>query len=263
MARRSKRARGILIFVVLTALPILLAAAGTGLGLLAAVDANNAVTLRVWAISCAVLVAVLLVIKAVRDYRWGQTIKSARYDAVRELHDRLGPALGLMTEMPLLEPDDRESKKQILRTIATHCCSALVAMTPESVDVRAVVFALQPPDDIVPLAQFGRSDSPRSFSQGTTAGEEIFEYLESGRNPKGELYTDTGQTSPEHYEGDAARYQTFIRTPIRGSGVVFGMLTVDAPKPDSLSDGDVRLAELVAAELGTAFAIAASSLDVD
>lgn len=262
MTKGSRRARGIIVFIVFTTVPILLAAVGTGLGLWAAVDANNAVALRVWAIICAAVLAVLLVIKAVRDHKWEQTIKGARYDAVRELHDRLGPALDLMTEMALLEPDDRDSKRQILRTIATHCCGALVAMTPESVDVRAVVFALQPPDDIVPLAQFGRSDAPRSFSQNSPAGQEIFEYLESGRNPKGELYTDTGENSPRYYEGDAARYRTFIRTPVRGSGVVFGMLTVDAPKPDSLSDGDVRLAELVAAELGTAFAIAASSQNV-
>lgn len=263
MAKGNRRARGVVVFIVLTALPILLAAAGTGLGLWAAVVADNAVAMRIGAIVCAVVLAVLLVIKAVRDYRWGQNIKGARYDAVRELHDRLGPALDLMTEMALLEPDDRDSKREILRTIATHCCSVLVTMTPESVDVRAVVFALQPPDEIVPLAQFGRSDFPRSFSQGTPAGQEIFEYLESGRSPKGELYTDTEENSPPHYEGDVARYQTFIRTPIRGSGVVFGMLTVDAPKSDSLRDGDVRLAELVAAELGTAFAIAASSQNVD
>ena len=53
------------------------------------------------------------------------------------------------------------------------------------------------------------------------------------------------------------RYDTFIRTPIRGNGVVFGMLTVDAPKAKSLKDGDVQLAELIAAEVSTAFVIAA------
>ena len=48
----------------LTALPILLAAAGTTLGLWAAADVTNAPTLRVWAIVCAVVLAVLLVVES-------------------------------------------------------------------------------------------------------------------------------------------------------------------------------------------------------
>lgn len=64
--------------------------------------------------------------------------------------------------------------------------------------------------------------------------------------------------APPGYNGDVERYRTFIRAPVFANNVVFGMLTVDAPKPDALSDGDVKLAELVAAQMAVAFAIAAN-----
>ena len=52
--------------------------------------------------------------------------------------------MDLMTEMGLLESTDKAGEHTVLRTIATNCCSALTAMTPDSKDVRAVVFELQP-----------------------------------------------------------------------------------------------------------------------
>lgn len=259
MAQSNQRtARSVAVFVVLTVLPLALAALGTSLGLWAAVDASLAVPLRVAAIACAALLAILLAIKAVRDHRSSLTTREARYDAVRELHDRIGPALDQITELALLEPEESLVRAQVLRTIASNCCSALVAMTPESKDVRAVVFEFRPPGVVEPLAHFGRNDVPRSFHLATPAGQEIYDYLASGRNPTGELYEDVQKGAPAHYVGDAARYRTFIRTPIRGGEIVFGMLTVDAPKAGTLTAGDVRLAELIAAQLGTAFAVAAS-----
>jgi hypothetical protein len=251
------RTGSIVAFVLLTVVPFLLAAASTVLGLLAAGDPITAPVYRFWAIVSAIVLAVLLIVKGVRDYAWGITLQDTRYNTLRELHDRIGPALDLMTEMALLDTSDVESRRLILRTIASNCCSALVAMTPESKDVRAVVFELRPPEEIAPLAHFGRSDAPRTFSLAEPDGREILEYLESGRD-EGELYPRIRKQAPPFYDGDTGRYNTFIRTPIRGNGVVFGMLTVDATKVRSLKKGDVRLAELIAAELGTAFAIAAT-----
>lgn len=259
MAETAGRTRVVVVFALLTALPILLAATGTVLGIWATTDPVLAPQLYFWAIGAAILLGLLLILKAIRDYRWGITLQQTRYSTLRELHDRIGPALDLMTEMALLEHSDKLGKQHVLRNIASNCCSALVAMTPEGKDVRAVVFELRSPDDITPLAHFGRNDAPRSFTRSSPAGTEIYEYLESGRNPRGELYLDTQKTAPDHYDGDFTRYRTFIRTPIRGNGAVFGMLTVDALKPRSLKDGDIRLAELIAAELSTAFAIAAAA----
>lgn len=240
-----------------TLLPSALAAAASILGLLAAGDPAAAAALRFWAVMSASVLAVLLIVKGIRDYRWGQSLEKARYDAVRELHNTLGPALDMMTELATMDPSEDIARRAQLEKIADLCCSALVMMTPQSAEVRAVVFEIQPnPGRLQSIARFGRRDVPRVFYFDDPAGAEILLYLEAA-DKGAELYSDIKKNAPTGYEGDRDRYRTFIRVPIWANNIVFGMITVDAPKRKSLVGGDKLLAELVAAELATAFAIAA------
>jgi hypothetical protein len=207
----------------------------------------------------AILVVALLIAKAIRDRRREQSVATARYDAVRELYNKIGPGLDLTTEMALLDPAaEKEKKHELLRNFAAQCCAALVAMIPTAADALATVFQLTAsPDEIAPLMHAGRRERPRTFRLNEAEGRELKKYLLSN-NPRGELYEDLRQTVPEGYSGDPDRYETFIRTPIYALNVVFGMVAVDAPKARSLNQGDVALVEFIAAELSVAFAIAAS-----
>lgn len=239
-------------------LPIALTATASIFGVMAAADPKAAPTLRLWAIVCTIALGVLLLVKGVRDYLWGRSLERARYDAVRELHNSLGPALDMMTEMAIIDPTEQAARRALLEKAAEVCCGALVAMTPKSAGVRAVVFELAAdPGRLAPIARFGRRDVPRTFDLATPAGEEILAYLEEAETRGAELYRNIKRKAPSGYEGDRDRYRTFIRAPIWANGVVFGMIAVDAPKKNSLADGDKLLAELVAADLATAFAIAA------
>lgn len=246
--------------LLLTVTPTTLAGAATALMGWAQLDGGLAVLLRYLAIGAGAVATILLVIKAVRDNKNAKTVDAARYDTMKELRNKLGPALDLTAELAAVDPSysSPEVLNQSLRTIATHCCSALGAMIPASTDVRAIVYAVREPNELYPMARFGRNDVPRTFSFDDSDGAEILAYL-SGNSPEGELYIDTSEDAPLHYEGDRARYRTFIRAPIWSSGAVFGMVAVDAPKAGSLSTGDVFLAELIAAELAPAFAIAAAA----
>lgn len=224
MSSGSERARTGFAFVAWTLLPIVGATAVSALGIWAAADPANAPGVRGWALVVAVL---------------------------------LGPALDLMTEMALLDPSETVARRAQLEVIATHCASALVAMTPDA-DTRAIVFQLDAEQNaITPLARIGRYEPPRTFFPTQPDGAEVMAYLDSS-NPVGELYPDTQTKYPKNYTGDRDRYRTFIRAAIYANDVVFGMVTLDAPRRKSLSKGDVRLVEFVAAELGVAFAIAAS-----
>ncbi|MFP3465887.1 hypothetical protein [Leifsonia sp. SIMBA_070] len=240
-------------------LPILLTAAASILSVLAGGDTRGAAALRLWAIVVAVALGALLVAKGIRDFRWGRSLERARYDAVRELHNTLGPALDMMTKMAIVDPAEGIARRALLEKIAEVCCGALVAMTPKSAEVRAVVFELAPTSGLLePIARFGRRDVPRTFDLSTTAGGEILSYLENASTTGAELYRDIRKDAPTGYGGDRDRYRTFIRAPIWANDVVFGMIAVDAPQQNSLLSGDKLLAELVAAELATAFALAAS-----
>ncbi|MFM9431997.1 hypothetical protein [Arthrobacter sp. MP_2.3] len=246
--------------LLLTVAPTALAGIATALMGWAQLDGGLAALLRYLAIAAGAVATVLLIIKAVRDRKNAKTVDEARYDTMKELRNKLGPALDLMAELAGVDPaySSSEVLNQSLKTIATHCCSAMGAMMPASTDVRAIVYAVKEPNELYPMARFGRNDVPRTFSFDEPDGAEILAYL-SGNSPEGELYTDTSGEAPLHYEGDRARYRTFIRAPIWSSGAVFGMVAVDAPKAGSLSKGDVFLAELIAAELAPAFAIAAAA----
>lgn len=219
-------------FAGLTVLPIVGAAASTVLGLLAANDPAHAGVLRVWAVVAACLVVLLLVGKAVRDQRHQSSLTSVRYAALAELHNRLGAALDLTTEIALLDPREQRARQERLRSVAVQCCATLVTMTPATADVRAAVFELHSVagiDEVAPVAWFGRREQPRTFLADTVEGDEVFTYLTSA-TPKAELHRDVTVDAPPVYNGDVERYGTFIRAPVFANNVVFGMLTVDAPK---------------------------------
>ncbi|MCP1415444.1 hypothetical protein [Paenarthrobacter sp. A20] len=245
--------------LLLTVAPTTLAGIATAFMGWAQLDGGMATILRTAAIIAGAVATALLLIKAVREDKEKKSATDARYETMKELRNKLGPALDLMAEIASVDPADssREVLHESLKTIATHCCSALGAMMPASTDVRAIVYAVKEPNELYPLARLGRNDVPRTFSFDKPDGAEILTYL-SGSSPEGELYTDTSAEAPEHYKGDQARYRTFIRAPIWSSGAIFGMVAVDAPRAGSLSKGDVFLAELIAAELAPAFAIAAA-----
>lgn len=214
---------------------------------------------RNWAIIAGAALAVLLIAKGFAESREAKSRRDIRYGAVRELHNRLGPALRLVTEAALLDPSETAARREILKNIAGHCCSAIVAMIPDVKDVRAVVFELTHPatgDLVKPLAQFGRKDVPRTFDRDSEQGREVFAYLEGGV-PVPERYEDLTKRAPLGFTADSDRYRTFIRVPIWANEVIFGMLTVDAPKKSALREGDQMLAELIAAELEPGFAVTA------
>lgn len=246
-------------------LPIIVTCAASVFGILGTLTAGTAPDWLIGAVAAgsppwllyslvaAVALAVLLIAKAIRDFMFALSVRQARYDTVEELNDKLAPALNLMTDLAMLSPTAKKDKSALLRNIAHGCCSALVALAGTA-GVRATVYALNP-TDVEPIATFGRSDPPRKFLLNSAQGQEIEIYLQG--NPQPELYPDTRKDSPDHFESSSGRYRTFLRVPIYADGFSFGMVTVDARQNKSLKKHDLRVAELVAAALGTAFAIAA------
>lgn len=218
------RARSFFGFLLWNVLPVTGAAAVTVFGALGQlVAAPVAPPWRIAAVVAAVVLALLLVAKSVRDRTRLQSIEAARYDAVRELHNRLAPALDLMTEMAFLEVSDRTSRRLMVRNVASDCCSALVALTPSSKDVRAAVFEFVPPDTIAPLARFGRQDLPRTFSLTTPEGKELMEYLESGLM--------TASCSKEAPTPCPAKRSSTASRPIRITGTGSGVPCAPSTRP--------------------------------
>lgn len=260
VAKGNGRIKDVLVFLLLNVLPIVLGAAASAAGVLTQVWTNQATVLRLVAVGAGVLAALLLVAKAAFEFNWGRTKRSVRYSSLLELHNRLSSLLAIIDEMAREDQTQlRANRVTWSKQMAAQGANALVSMVPESRDARAAVYQLGTEGGkatLSPAGVFGRRDTPRTFTEGTEEGDEVFAFLESATRPA--RYPDTRKRAPQHYTGDVSRYRTFIRAPIYSEGAVYGMLTVDAPKKKSLSKGDEDVAGLVAAVLAIGFSVAAN-----
>lgn len=239
-------------------LPTVSGSAATILGIIAAMGVGDSVAVRAWAIVAALLTCALLVVKAVRDKKREAAEKQARYDAIDELRNRIAPASELISKLALVDSGDTGRRQVMLRHVADMCASALVSMMPGTKDARAVVYEVDAlRGTIAPIGTFGRSGTPRSFAFTSADGAEILEFLSTEAVGDDGLFEDLEVRAPSSYNGDLRRYRTMLRARIGVGDLTFGMITVDAPKPKSLSQGELDLTRLIAAEVATAFAIAA------
>jgi GAF domain-containing protein len=67
------------------------------------------------------------------------------------------------------------------------------------------------------------------------------------------FYPDLTKEKPKGYDGTMENYKTFIAVPVWASGNVYGMVTVDAPKPRSLVLEDKYVIEMFADVVSIAF----------
>lgn len=211
-----------------------------------------------WALTLFGGVALLIgacVIQAVQILRDGRRIKSVadeREEMRQKIRDSLMPIPELIAQLPALGYGDRAHR---LQGIAHACAAALYMLVSPKVDgVRANVFALKDgPDRMEWLAHVGRGETPRPFIAGTARGDAALAFI---TELKPSFYPDLTTNEPDGYEGSMSGYKTFVAVPIWSDQGVHGMVTIDAPKKNTLNIGDQYLVEIVAELMATAFVVA-------
>lgn len=121
------------------------------------------------------------------------------------------------------------------------------------VGVRAVVYQVSDDDsrmEVVDWAAGNHRAAPQPFIRGTDRGDKAFATLRAGES----LFVDDISKAPEQWAGSGDGYNTFITTPIASPTVGYGLLTVDAPETDSLTEDDENDLRLVAGILAMIFA---------
>ena len=212
--------------------------------------------LGTWAVPVGIaLIAAAIALQVVQIYRDRRTVAGLddeRATLRRELRDGLKPIAELLAQLPALDYEARAVKVQVIAQAAVGALFAL--LSPHVREVRATVYSLSSdPDRMVWLAHVGRGQKPRPFVGGTTRGDAALEFIQELRPV---LFPDLGRHRPDGYEGTMTDYRTFIAVPIWTDGSLYGMVTVDAPDPHSLSESDVYLAELVAELMAASFEVA-------
>ena len=132
--------------------------------------------------------------------------------------------------------------------------SAIARVLHADIDgVRAVVYQVSDDEsrmDVVDWAAGNHRAAPQAFIRGTDRGDKAFATLRAGES----LFVDDISKAPEQWAGSGDGYNTFITTPIASPTVGYGLLTVDAPETDSLTEDDENDLRLVAAILAVIFA---------
>lgn len=124
-------------------------------------------------------------------------------------------------------------------------------------DVRVVVFRVS--DDgqrMTPDHMAGRPQRPGDFVRGTARGDKAFEVLEK-HSKRTLVVPDLDKEDVDTWEGTGDGYKTFITAPIRSDTEGYGLLTVDAPEPESLDRAHATSLAMFAAALAVVLAEAA------
>lgn len=115
--------------------------------------------------------------------------------------------------------------------------------------LRAVVYELA--EDGAQLSPYdytavGIRQAPKAFVRGTDRGDKAIALVLEG----GHMFVDDISSAPEKWAGSGTGYNTFVSAAITSPDIPFGMLTVDAPNTDDITEDivhDVRLIAGIAA----------------
>lgn len=176
------------------------------------------------------------------------------------LKDALQPVAEMIAEMELLS--QRRDRTAKLEAVANQAVGALKLIFPHIERARATVYRLTDSGDMECLCYQGRGEGvrPQPFVRYTSRGEQALAVLAAGGELRiedidaVETASDGRVVSPD-YRGTRSGYKTFITCSITNGHRRYGMVTLDAPEPGSLTDTDAQLVGLMADLLAIAFAI--------
>ena len=215
------------------------------------------ITLAQWLLLsvAALLFASPVALSSYREYAKGQAARSAGELAV-EYRLRLGLTLGeAMTPMGDLlgriAGGRREERAVLLGQLRQRGVDASATLaTPER--ARAVFFVLDG-RKLRPAAWAGRPEPPRGeIAGGDPAGDAAYHLVERHDRV---LVPDT--RDPEAVDfGLGGAYRTYLCVAVYAGSKNFGMLSVDAPEPESLEESDLDITTALAQTLGAGLAMA-------
>jgi len=120
--------------------------------------------------------------------------------------------------------------------------------------LRAVVYAVDDDGDGLSMVRWrsrGHRAAPNNFVPGTERAEKALPLLERG----GTLFVDDiAKASLDEWAGSGDGYNTFITSVIASPTGSYGLLTVDAPQTDDLTEDDENDLRLIAGILAMIFA---------
>lgn len=217
-------------------------------------------TVMVWVVIQAVATGLAFLIPQVRQIRSEQRQADAeqrefdtRVEAELLFNDALEPIVRLLGELAV---QSRRGPKEQLRAQAVPLVLATATSLIGPDRSRACWFALEPgpPERLVPQESLGRAgDVTTVFERGSPAGDAALDLVTSdGQLRVPDVAAEPG--SVWQLDG-GTEHRSLLAVAVTVSNVAYGMITLDALEPDSLTADDLSLLRLVAGALAVALSI--------
>jgi hypothetical protein len=180
---------------------------------------------------------------------------TAELEALAERHSVVADAFAEIASAAadMADMSKRERARAFERLVKQSVDAIAYLLHGDIPGVRAVVYQVDSAGTLlepVDKASNGYRQPPSPFVAGTVRGDTAFEILRSGRS----LFVDDITTAPGDWAESGNGYNTFITTPIVTPTGAFGLVTVDAPLTDTLTEEDENDLRLIAGILAVVFA---------
>lgn len=220
-----------------------------------------AVGWSVWFFIAGAVAAAAAIVLQLGQNSWRRSIERQRdldttngLEALVEQHGIVADAFSEIAtaaaQMADMGKTDRETQFKVLVTQAVNAIAWVVH--GDVPGLRAVVYSVTDAGTrMVPIAwtSVGHRKPPTPFEPGTDRGEKALAVLHRGES----LFVDDISKAPELWAGSGDGYNTFITTPITSRTDAYGLLTVDAPLTDDLTEEDENDLRLIAGILAMVF----------
>ncbi|PRX48700.1 GAF domain-containing protein [Prauserella shujinwangii] len=199
--------------------------------------------------------------KSVQAERRAEDAETAVIESAGEMRlaltDGLLPVISYVVEGCC--SDDPEKRRELKAGAISLVLAAAAKVCDPGNKARACWYemVIDTPDEIklVPRQHFGRGAKPStSFTSKNRRGYELINNL---IRDTPELWPDLSKEKPGNWQPSATstKYGTFLVVPVRSTRP-YGMLTVDADDPGSLTDEDVAVVQMLASILALALSSA-------
>ena len=171
----------------------------------------------------------------------------------------LQPVAEMIADLPTVSRADQSRE---IRAIAMQSTGGLLLMMRHVPDVRITVYKVDETGEQMDCISHQGRPGPRDpfHRKDNGRGAAAFRLVQRGGDPR--FVTDNSDDDAMDqidFHGTRNGYKTFITAAINNKNDGWGMVSVDAPLPDTLFDTDKHIVSLVADLLAIAFAVVEAS----
>lgn len=216
-----------------------------------------------WFLASGCIVLLAMILLHISQIKWREVSEKQAADAatllaltLAERHSLLADTFAEIASAGAAMAElDKPARIALFEDLVTQAVSAITWLVHSDVQgIRAVVYKVDNEGtglEVVRWKSRGHRKDPKPFVAGTDRAAKAFGLMERG----GTLFVDDIAKAPAlEWAGSGDGYNTFITSVIDSPTASYGLLTVDAPSTDDLTEDDENDLRLIAGILALLFA---------